>query len=248
MLGYARSRALLWCASLAGAVLFASAIAALAVPGTPPGSVRHLQSLLRILPETAMFAPGDSVIADAPALAAAAPELEITLRLILGSIPIALLLGCAAALILAGRRLGPIAGSLLQVAGSVPLFCGALFFAILLDLLVPPAGDGVANPELFLASLIGIAGAGAVTRAMTRSLAGISREEFSRLARFGLRNSQILRRHVLRQGLGAALTQAILRSRSLPPAPSWNGYSSGQVRAPVSSARLPSATGMSSPS
>jgi peptide/nickel transport system permease protein len=206
MLRYARSRAVLWFASLCGALLFAAAIAALAVPGISPGTALHFGSLLRELPFMLAFAPGDSIIANAPALAAAAAPLLVTLRLLLGSLPIALLVGCTLALLLAVPRTRSLFRWLVRVAGAVPLFCAALLLAILLDLFAAPGATAL-GPDLPLILTIGIAGAGPVARALTRVPAAVRGDGHS-LARFGLRDGQIARRRVLRQGLGCALNEA----------------------------------------
>jgi ABC-type dipeptide/oligopeptide/nickel transport system permease component len=206
MVGYARSRAVLWCASLFGAVVFACAVAALAEPAARVGLAPYLGTVLKEIPDMIRFAPGPSAISNGPALAAATPALEVSLRLLVGATPIALILGSLFALRLAPPRRPKGAAALMQAARSVPLFCLALFLAALLGAASP--GDADLDLVMPLIVLIGLAGAGAVALSVTQAFATIGGVDGGGLARFGLRKGAIMRRYMARYALAAVLRNA----------------------------------------
>src|SRR5688572_13252193 len=138
MLGYARSRAILWCASLAGAVLFAASIAALADPASRLGAAPFLGTILKEIPGVIGLDPGLSLITRAPAFDAVQPALALSLQLLLGAAPVALILGSGMALLLSWRPGARTGGLFIQLARSIPPFCAALPVGALAG----PAGGG----------------------------------------------------------------------------------------------------------
>ena len=198
MMRFALRRAALWCASIFGAALFASSIAALAVPAAQASTPAYLGTILRELPRVLVFDPGPSVIDGMPALSAAGPAILASLDLLFVTALIALLFGALLGAVLSLRVTRPVTSLLLRIASSVPVFCAALLFAGLAGGLMPP--DAVpADPaqlRYFVPAVltIGLAGAGAVALSVSRALAIAGREPYrAGLVRMGLPRGQIFR-------------------------------------------------------
>ena len=206
MLGYARSRAALWCASLAGAVLFASSIAALADPASAFGIAPYLGTILKEIPGVIGLDPGLSLVTRAPAFATVQPALMLSLQLLLGAAPVALILGSGLALLLSWRPAARGGAGFIQLARSVPLFCTALFVAALAGA-AGPEGDatGLVMPVVLT---IGLAGAGAVALFLKGTLEALSGADGNGLARFGLKRGAVMRRYLLRPAFATALEHA----------------------------------------
>jgi ABC-type dipeptide/oligopeptide/nickel transport system permease component len=206
MVAYARSRAVLWCASLVGAIIFACAVAALAEPASRVGLAPYLGTVLLKIPGMVQLAPGPSVISNSPAFAAARPSLEVSLRLLVGATPIAFILGAMLVLTLMPPRRPKGAAVVVQLARSVPLFCLALLLAALLGAAAP--GNAGLDLVIPLIVLIGLAGAGAVALSVTQAFATVSGVDGGGLARFGLRKGAIMRRYMARYAAAAVLRNA----------------------------------------
>jgi peptide/nickel transport system permease protein len=196
-------RVLLWCASMLGAALFASAIAALGVPAAYRGLPAYIDTVFARLPQLLLLDPGASTIAGRAALAAVAPALAASLAVMLPSLAIAIVLGSALGLLLTLSETRRILGPLFQIIASVPIFCAAVIVAA--GFTAFPA----AAPTAPIVMTLSLAVSGAVARAVfaaQRSAAPASYIEG--LARMGLKRRHILGFYVARPTLAVALRDA----------------------------------------
>lgn len=111
---------------LAGAFLLAAAVAALPAGGAHSATPTYLAAWAAHLGMIARFDFGASQISGLPAAAELAHRLPVTLELVSGGAPIALLLGVPLGLLLGtGRRLRA-AAPLIQIVAAAPVFCASL--------------------------------------------------------------------------------------------------------------------------
>jgi ABC-type dipeptide/oligopeptide/nickel transport system permease component len=203
-------------AGLAGAVMFAAALAALA-GSTSFGT--HVWDALSL-----EF--GRSTLTGRDALAEILPALASSLVLLAPGLMLAFVIGVPLGLLLANRNTQSIFGPLMQLGRAVPVFCGALLIAVLVAAIIPSVetGRGVAlrtalatnDAVVILGALaalaplvipIALAGAGAVASvvcgAMDEALGEPYRESLMRL---GMSPTEILRVYVARRALAQSLT------------------------------------------
>jgi ABC-type dipeptide/oligopeptide/nickel transport system permease component len=238
MLRFARNRAALWIASLAGAILFAASIAALATPASSAGLAPFLGTILLEIPDLLRFDPGLSLVGGVPAIEAAEPALLVSARLILGGVPIALLVGCTLALLLATPETRRMTMAATVVAESIPLFGAALLVAAFSASLAAMGVAGEYALVLPLIVLIGFSGAVPVAVGFMRALRSHSGADGGRFARLGVRRGRVMRSDMLRQALAAASREAGNIALALFAAAAivewifdWPGAGAGFIRA-----------------
>jgi peptide/nickel transport system permease protein len=225
MLRYALLRAAMLAASIAGAGLLAAAIAALGQPGAAAGVADFLAAMLAKVPNVFAFNIGQSSLSGLSASIEAGPAFMASLELLLFATPIALIIGVPLGSALADPATRPIVSPIVQLTGSVPVFCAGLLIGILLARLWP-AHTGTGVPSLFaaiasqdsnimLAALeaiappgltVGLAGAGAVALSWRNALEIASAEPYrDGLRRLGLGDADILRIYVVRHAIALSL-------------------------------------------
>jgi len=224
MLRYALLRAAMLIASIAGAALVAAAVAALGQPGALASAGDFFGALLAKAPDVFLFDVGDSSISGLTARIETGPAFLASLELLLFALPIAFLVGVPLGSALADPKTRPIVAPIVQLAGSLPVFCTALLIGIVFAQLWPAhAGDvpllfaAIASHDTgaLIAALqaiapagvtVGLAGAGAVGLAWRNALETASAEPYrDGLRRLGLSDAEILRVYVVRQALALTL-------------------------------------------
>lgn len=111
---------------LAGAFLLAAAVAALPGPGVHVNVPVYFAAWLAHIEAFARFNFGTSQVTALPAAAELARRLPVTLELVAGAIPVAVVLGIPLGVLLgSGRRLR-VAAPLIQIVAAVPVFCASL--------------------------------------------------------------------------------------------------------------------------
>ena len=225
MLRYALLRAAMLAASIAGAALLAAAIAALGQPGALASAADFLGAMLAKAPDVFLFDVGQSSISGLTARIETGPAFLASLELLLFAAPIALIVGVPLGATLADPATRPFIAPIVQVAGSLPVFCAALLIGIFFAQLWPLSLGGEV-PSLFTAIAahdtnmlfaalraitpagvtVGLAGAGAVALALRNALENAGSEPYrDGLRRLGMSDGEILCVYVARQALALTL-------------------------------------------
>ncbi|MEJ0027424.1 MAG: ABC transporter permease subunit [Rhizomicrobium sp.] len=188
---------------LAGAVLLAAAISALATPGAGDGIWHFLVAWGRALDAFAHFDFGHSAMTGASARAELADRLPLTLGLVLEGFVIALIVGIPVGFLFGAGPARRAAAPLVQVLSAAPIFCAGLALAFVAANLLHwpvPRGTGVAAglalvprdarglETLLLPVLtVGLSGAAAAQLALRRAGAESARQPWrTQLRRMGL--------------------------------------------------------------
>jgi ABC-type dipeptide/oligopeptide/nickel transport system permease component len=186
-----------------GACVLSAAIASLAVPDARSSFESFFSVFWARLPNMPALDFGTSTIFGGPAFTVLAPLLASSFDVLLMSLPLALGIGIPLGFFLADKKSRMVAGPVMQILGSVPIFCGAILVGAAF---IPPGGATFNAPTLFtgtrqeaidslremipLLLLVGLAGAGAIAASVRRgfsiALAEPYRGSFSLL---GLRDS-----------------------------------------------------------
>jgi ABC-type dipeptide/oligopeptide/nickel transport system permease component len=227
-------RVLLWCASMLGAALFASAIAAFAVPAAQNSVGSYAVVAVLKMPQLLLLRPGASALAGTTALAAVTPALAASLTVMLPSLLIAIALGTLLGFLLTLGETRALLAPLFQLIASIPIFCASLMIAAGFALLRMPVA--VTAPIIATLSL---AVAGAVARAVFAAQRSAAPPPYiDGLARMGLSRRQIVGYYVARPTLAVALRDAgnILLALFAATAVvesvfSWPGAGAGFIRA-----------------
>jgi ABC-type dipeptide/oligopeptide/nickel transport system permease component len=223
MLRFALLRAAGLVAGVAGAALLSAAIAAIGDSAAVASVGDFLSAMLARAPGVLAFETGASTLTGEAARASVLPALSASLQLLLLAVPAALGIGMPLGAALADRTTRSIVAPVVQLAGAVPVFCGALAVVLVFAPLSPePTGDvslfaaigardGKALLSFFSAALpagitIGLAGAGAVALALRKALEKAASEPYcDGLSRLGLGEREIMRRFVYPQAAALAL-------------------------------------------
>jgi peptide/nickel transport system permease protein len=219
---YALFRAALWIASLIGAVLVAAAIATPAKPGALNGVGAFAAAYWTSLLQAPTLDFGTSDVLGGGSADVATLALLRSLDILLPALPIAILFGVALAAALAWRWTYFLTAPLTRIAGSVPVFCVALSLAALF-----PGPAAPANPDSLFAAIrageagnllnrlapliwiVGLAGAGAIGLAVSKSLEAVLKEPYGGgLMRHGLSQSEIVRVYLVRHATALSLREA----------------------------------------
>lgn len=225
MLRYALRRAALLAASLAGAALFAAAVASLGEPGATASAGAFVSALLAKAPGAFAFDLGQSTISGLAAAVDAAPAFMASLELLIVGTLIAIIVGVPLGMALASPDTRMMVAPAVQLAGSLPVFCAALLIGFILAPLMPANESGNA-PSLFAAFAahdtdalfaallaiapagitVGLAGAGAVALSWRNALDVAAAEQYrDGLRRLGLSDLEILNFYVARHALALTL-------------------------------------------
>lgn len=224
MLRYALLRAAWLTASIAGAALLAAAIAALGEPGAAASTANFISAILAKAPNVFLFDLGQSSISGLSARIEAGPAFLASLQLLLFATPIAFIIGVPLGATLADSATRPVVAPIVQLVGSLPVFCGALLIGVLFARLWLAQPDGAASlftaiaahdKVMMLAGLraiapagvtVGLAGAGAVALAWRNALEEAGTEPYREgLRRLGLSDAEILRVYVARHAIALTL-------------------------------------------
>lgn len=203
-------------AGLAGTVVFAAALAALAGPQSFPA---RLWSALT-------FDFGASTITGADSFSEIATPVAASAEILLPALALAFVVGVPLGLLLEERRAQMAVAPLMLIARAIPVFCGALLFAYVASRLFPGSEPGrglslraaIATNDFgeIIAALaaaaplvlpVALAGAGAVAAAVSGAVAEALREPYrDSLHRLGVGENEILRVYVARRALALSLT------------------------------------------
>lgn len=209
---------------LAGAFLLAAAVAALPGHGAHAGVSTYLAAWVAHIEAFARFDFGMSQVTALPAAAELARRLPVTLELVAGATPIAVVLGIPLGVLLGtGRRLRA-AAPLIQIVAAVPVFCaslgliwlnahvlvwhGALVRGTFWSLLVhgDPALWAALRTMALPVLTVGGAGAAAVQLALRRAAAGAMEAPYRRgLRLMGLSGFEVDRAYLAPQILAGFL-------------------------------------------
>jgi len=188
---------------LAGAVLLAAAISALAMPGAGDGLWHFLVAWGRTLDAFAHLDFGHSAMTGATAREELAARLPLTLGLVLEGLLVALIVGIPVGFLFGAGPARRAAAPLVQVLSAAPIFCAGLALAFLAANLLHwpvPRGTGVAanlmlvpknarDLEILLLPVltVGLSGAAAAQLALRRAGAESARQPWrTQLRRMGL--------------------------------------------------------------
>jgi ABC-type dipeptide/oligopeptide/nickel transport system permease component len=227
MVRYALRRAALLGASLVGAMLLAAAVAALSEPGATASAGAFFSALFAKAPGALTLDLGQSSISGIAAAAEAAPAFRASFELLIVGIFIAIVVGIPLGMALASPDTRAFVTAIVQLAGSLPVFCAGLIIGFVFVKFMPPS-EGNNAPSLFDAFAagdsemlsaalfaiapagltVGLAGAGAVALAWRNALDIAAAEHYrDGLRRLGLSEREIFNIYVVRHAIALTLRE-----------------------------------------
>jgi peptide/nickel transport system permease protein len=225
MVRYALRRAALLGASLAGAVFLAAAVAALSEPGANAAAGSFFAAWFAKVPGAFMLDLGQSSISGLAAAAEAAPAFQASFELLIVGTLIAFIVGVPLGMTLASPDTRVVVAPIVQVAGSLPVFCAGLLIGFIFVKFLSAGTSGHAptlfeafaarDSDMLSASLlaiapagltVGLAGAGAVALSLHNALDIATHEPYrDGLHRLGLGEREIFDIYVVRHALALTL-------------------------------------------